>query len=71
MMVAIILAVYGGILLTDFRKLAEDCPAGVKVLYLALTAVSFLALMLHELGVTIPSPSTLIEQVVGALFGIS
>jgi len=71
MMIAIILALYACVLLTDFRPLAKACAPGIKALYLSLMAISFAVLTIHELGGKVPSPSKLIEQLVRTLFGVS
>ena len=71
MMIAILLAIYAGVLIFDFRPLAKLCAPGVRALYLILLSVSFAVLVLHELGVPVPSPAKPIEQGIQALFGIS
>ncbi|NLD58971.1 MAG: hypothetical protein GX647_04875 [Clostridiales bacterium] len=70
MMIAILLTVYLGTLLIDFRAHLKDSKALVKALYLALLFVSFSVLTLYEFGVEIPSPAGPIQDAVRALFGV-
>lgn len=69
MIIAILCAVYGAVLLSDYRSLAKHCARGVRALYLAMIFISFAVLVLHELGVPIPSPTDPIEKAIQALFG--
>ena len=71
MMIAILLALYVGVLLIDFRPAAKQTAPGLKALYLILLSVSFAVLVLHELGVPVSSPTKPIEQAIQALFGVS
>lgn len=74
MMVAILIVLYLCVLFMDFGSIQKTGTPGVKVVYLSMLAISFAALMLNELGVTLPSPAKPIEQAVKtvqSLFGAS
>ncbi|MEA4896818.1 MAG: hypothetical protein VB067_05325 [Christensenellaceae bacterium] len=74
MTIAILIVLYLCVLLIDFGSIRKTCAPGMKVLYLSLLVISFAALMLSELGVTLPSPAKPIVQAVKAvrsLFGAS
>ena len=69
MILAIVIALYAAVIALDFLPAAGTDPRGVRALYLVLTALSFVLLSLHIVGVQVPSPTDPIREVITALFG--
>ncbi|MCE5235488.1 MAG: hypothetical protein ABFC62_05530 [Clostridiaceae bacterium] len=56
-------------MLIDFFPYRKKESAKEKVLFLALLAVGMCVLILHTLGVKVPSPADPIKKLVEAVFG--
>ncbi len=70
MIIAILLALYAGILLFDYRPGMKQAGKGEKIAYLAILTVGFAAAVAYGMGVGIPSPAYPIENAVRAIFGV-
>ena len=70
MMLAILIALYAGVVAFDFVPHLKESPKGEKALYLILLAVSFSLLSVSVLGVKVPSPAEPLQQAVKAVFRI-
>jgi len=57
------------VLLIDFFPKRKEEGTKANVLYLVLLSIGLCVLVLHELGVNIPSPAEPIKKLVEAVFG--
>lgn len=69
MILVIVIALYTAVIILDFLPAIGADVRGVRALYLTLTAVSFALLVLHAVGVKVPSPTDSIRAAVTAIFG--
>lgn len=70
MITAILVALYVGILLFDFKPGLKQAGKGEKIAYLAILTIGFAAAVAYGMGVGIPSPAYPIEHAVRAVFGV-
>lgn len=57
------------VLLTDFIPYRKEGSKRENVLYLTLLGIGMCVLLLHVLGVKVPSPAEPIQKLVEAVFG--
>ena len=68
MLAAIVIALFGLVLVADARKNLKKAGIINKIVYLSLLGVSFCVLMLYSFDVPVPSPTNPIEAAIDALF---
>jgi len=66
---AIVAGIFAAAVLADYLPRRGAWPRGVRALYLTMLAAGFAVLMLHALGVEVPSPAPPIEAAVRAITG--
>jgi hypothetical protein len=65
----IIILFAAAVLLIDFFPKRKEDGTTANVLYLVLLSIGLCVLVLHDLGVKIPSPAEPIKKLVEAVFG--
>jgi len=70
MLPLIIVLLFIFVYLFDYKPVLMDGNTKEKILHGSIMAISFCILMLHSLGVQIPSPTDSIEKMIHSIFGI-
>lgn len=66
----IIVILFIFVYLFDYKPVLKNGNTKEKILHGSIMAISFCILMLHSMGVSIPSPSDSIEKMIHAVLGI-
>lgn len=70
MLTAIVIFLFAGAIVFDFRPKLKNEPKKSKIIYLSLICVSFIVLILYSFNISVPSPAGSIDSFVKSIFKV-
>lgn len=71
MLTGIVILLFVFFYLFDYKPVLKEGKKTEKIVHISIMSISFIVLILYSFGISVPSPTEPIKNVVSLLFGVS
>lgn len=71
MLTGIVILLFVFVYLFDCKPVLKEGKKTEKIVHISIMSISFIVLILYSFGISVPSPTEPIKNVVSLLFGVS
>lgn len=71
MLTGIVILLFVFVYLFDYKPVLKEGKKTEKIVHISIMSISFIVLILYSFGISVPSPTEPIKNVVSLLFGVS
>lgn len=71
MLTGIVTLLFVFVYLFDYKPVIQKGKNAEKIVHISIMSISFIILILYSFGISVPTPTEPIKNVVSALFGVS
>lgn len=71
MLTGIVILLFVFVYLFNYKPVLKEGKKTEKIVHISIMSISFIVLILYSFGISVPSPTEPIKNVVSLLFGVS